>query len=101
MRDLIRKSELIEYIKGSENLLDFQKEECIQCIDVCEQQLESASEIQIVKNYIYHKPKVYRQKNMNWVVVRDILMSGTRNMGSTSCIEKCRELEIDPYAYEI
>ena len=36
MSDLISRSELIEMIEGSEELLDFQKDECIACIDACD-----------------------------------------------------------------
>ena len=36
MSDLISRSELIEMIKGTEQLLDFQKDECIACINSCD-----------------------------------------------------------------
>lgn len=36
MNDLISKSELIEIIKGTEELLNFQKDECIICINACD-----------------------------------------------------------------
>lgn len=34
--DLISRKELIEMIQGSEELLDFQKDECIACIEACD-----------------------------------------------------------------
>ena len=36
MSDLISRSELLEIIKGSEELIDFQKDECIACINSCD-----------------------------------------------------------------
>ena len=33
---LIDADELIEYIQGSDELLDFQKDECIECINACD-----------------------------------------------------------------
>ena len=36
MSDLISRSELLEIIKGSQELLDFQKDECIACINSCD-----------------------------------------------------------------
>lgn len=36
MGRLIDESELIEIIQGSEELLDFQKDECINCIKACD-----------------------------------------------------------------
>ena len=36
MSDLISRSELIEIIKGTDELLDFQKDECIICINACD-----------------------------------------------------------------
>lgn len=33
---LIDADELIEMIEGSEELLDFQKDECIQCVNACD-----------------------------------------------------------------
>ena len=36
MSDLISRSELLEIIKGTEKLLDFQKDECIACINSCD-----------------------------------------------------------------
>lgn len=58
-------------------------------------------ELRLLKNYLYHKPKTYRQRNQNFVVVRDLLMSGTSHAGMTSCVMKCHELGIDPYGYEL
>jgi len=36
MGRLIDESELIDIIQGSEELLDFQKDECIRCIKACD-----------------------------------------------------------------
>ena len=36
MRRLIDESELIEIIQGNEELLEFQKDECINCIKACD-----------------------------------------------------------------
>ena len=58
-------------------------------------------ELRIVKNFLGMMPKTYRKRSMNFVVVRDILMTGTSKMGRTSCCEKCTELGINPYGYEI
>lgn len=58
-------------------------------------------EIRLLKNYLSNMPKVYRFRNQNWVVVRDLLMTGTSHAGQTSCIMKCRELGIDPYGYDL
>lgn len=33
---LIDADKLIEYIQGSDDLLDFQKDECIECINACD-----------------------------------------------------------------
>ena len=58
-------------------------------------------ELIIIKNFIKQKPIVYRRRNQNYQIIGDILMNGTSHSGMTSCIEKCRELEIDPYGYKI
>jgi hypothetical protein len=60
---------------------------------------QKSSELNILRNFIQKMSKVYRHCNQNWVIVRDLLMSGTNTGGMTSCIEKCRELGIDPYGY--
>jgi hypothetical protein len=59
------------------------------------------NEMNIIKNFLRMMPKVYRERSDNWVVVRDILLSGTITAGMTSCIAKCRELGIDPYGYTL
>ena len=56
-------------------------------------------ELRIIRNFLSNMTKTYRRLTMNWVVVRDILMTGTSTAGSTSCIAKCRDLNIDPYGY--
>ena len=54
-------------------------------------------ELRILSNFINCMPKVYRQRNCNWAVIRDILLNGTSTAGRTSCIDKCIELQINPY----
>jgi len=61
--------------------------------------MDKGYELRIVRNFINKMPQTYRKRNINRVVIRDILMSGTRYMGSTSCDNKCIELGIDPYGY--
>ena len=60
-----------------------------------------ALELRVLENYIENMTKVYRRRNSNWVVVRDILLIGTSTSGRTSSINKCIELGIDPYEYEL
>ena len=60
-----------------------------------------SAELNILRNFIGMMPKTYRNRNQNWVAVRDILMSGTSTAGMTSCIKKCRDLGIDPYGYTL
>ena len=56
-------------------------------------------QIDILHNFIEMMPKVYRKRNCNWIVVRDILLYRTTTSGKTSCIKKCLELGIDPFGY--
>ena len=63
--------------------------------------MTKTEELRILKNFINCMTKTYRSRTANWCVVRDILMGGTPKMGSTSCIEKCTILGIDPFGYEI
>ena len=58
-----------------------------------------SAEFNILQNFLWKMPKTYRNRNQNWVAVRDILMSGTSTAGMTSCIKKCRDLGINPYGY--
>lgn len=58
-------------------------------------------ELRLLKNYIDNMPKAYRKRNVNWVIVRDLLMAGTLHAGRTSSINKCFELGIDAYDYEL
>ena len=53
-------------------------------------------EYRLLKNFIAHMPNTYRKKNVNWVIVKDFLQRGTSKGGSTSSVEKCRLLGIDP-----
>ena len=54
-------------------------------------------ELRLLKNYISMMPKVYSKRNINWCIVRDLLMQGTSTEGRTSCITKCYELGINPW----
>ncbi len=63
--------------------------------------LEDGFEIRLLKNYLSNMPKTYRARHINWVIVRDLLMSGTSTAGMTSCITKCHDLGIDPWGYEL
>jgi hypothetical protein len=58
-------------------------------------------EYRLLKNFIFHMPKAYRNRNQNWVVVKDFLQCGTSEGGATSCIRKCRLLGIDPDGYTL
>ena len=58
-------------------------------------------ELRILNNFLNMMTKAYRKRTINWVVVRDIFLIGTSTSGSTSCINKCKELGIDPYGYTI
>ena len=63
--------------------------------------MTKTEELRILKNFINCMTKAYRNRTINWCVVRDILMVGTSTMGSTSCIEKCTILGIDPFGYKL
>lgn len=58
-------------------------------------------ELRILNNFLDCMTKAYRQRNQNWLVVRDILLNRTSTAGKTSCIAKCIELKIDPWRYEL
>lgn len=51
MGRLIDETELIENIKGSEELLDFQKDECITCIDACDTAYNVKQVLEEIKEY--------------------------------------------------
>lgn len=63
--------------------------------------MKKETELIILNNFISSMPKSYRKRTINWCVVRDIFMRGTSTMGSTSCIGKCIDLDINPYGYEL
>jgi hypothetical protein len=63
--------------------------------------LSREDEMRIVMNFIGCMTKAYRLRTPNWVVVRDILMNRTYTAGRTSCIAKSRELDIDPWGYDL
>jgi len=58
-------------------------------------------ELRLLKNFISYMPKSYRKRTQNWVVVKNFLQWGTSKGGSTSSIEKCRMLGIDPYGHSV
>ena len=62
--------------------------------------MNKEDELRILRNFIRQKPIIYGVKTQNWVVVMDILLSGTSTGGRTSCIKKCIELGIDPYGHK-
>lgn len=59
------------------------------------------TEYRLLECFISHMPKTYRKRNINWVIVQAFLQYYTNKAGSTSSIEKCRMLDIDPYGNEI
>ena len=65
--------------------------------------METIIEMQfrLLRNFISNMPKVYRKRHQNWVIVKEFLQLGTSKGGSTSSIEKCRLLNIDPYGYSL
>ena len=63
--------------------------------------MNNNDELRILKNFLDHMPKAYRARNINWVVVRNILMHRTSTSGRTSCCKKCVQLRIDPYGYSL
>jgi hypothetical protein len=58
-------------------------------------------ELRILHNFIKSMTKTYRIRTPNWMVVRDILLTGTNHSGRTSCYEKCDELGIDADSFKI
>jgi hypothetical protein len=63
--------------------------------------MDKDESLRILKNFLNCMTKTYRTRTCNWCVVRDLIMQGTSTAGMTSCIEKCRELCIDPHGYKI
>ena len=55
----------------------------------------------LLRNFIAHMPKTYRKRTQNWVIVMNFLQRGTSRGGSTSSIEKCVLLGIDPDGYTL
>lgn len=58
-----------------------------------------ADELRVIRNYLHMMSKAYRERNTNWVIVRDIIMWGTCTAGCTSCMEECVRLGVDPYGF--
>lgn len=63
--------------------------------------MNKSDELRILDNFIRNMTKTYRNRHQNWVVVRDILMAGTPTAGSTSCIQKCIDIGINPDGYNL
>lgn len=63
--------------------------------------MNNTESLRVLQNFLHCMPKLYRKRHDNAAVVRDILLAGTSTAGRTSCIALCRELEIDPYGYEL
>ena len=60
-----------------------------------------ADDLQLIKNYLGHMTMIYRKTHMNFVVVQDLLLCGTRQRNTISAVRKCEELNIDPYGYDL
>jgi hypothetical protein len=45
--------------------------------------------------------KKYRERNPNWVIVRDLLLDGQRSHMCIEAMEECRRIGIDPEGYEL
>lgn len=60
-----------------------------------------ASELQILRNACSLMSKKWNRRTVNWAKVKFILLWGTNHSGSSSSIDKCRELGIDPWGYSL
>ncbi len=58
-------------------------------------------ELDVLNNFIHHMPKTYRKNHNNMFIVMDILLRNTNKAGSTSCHDKCIELGINPYSFNL
>lgn len=68
MGRLIDESELIEIIQGSEELLDFQKDECINCIKACDTTYDPdkvVEQLEKEKNPIYREDESIMSDRQN------------------------------------
>lgn len=63
--------------------------------------MDKAESLRIIRNYLARMPKTYRARNTNAMVVRDIILHGTRTAGQTSCMEYCQDIGIDPCGYTL
>lgn len=52
--------------------------------------------IRIIRNFLYHMPRAYRNRTPNYRVVMDILTAGTSHGGMTSAIAFCHDIGIAP-----
>jgi hypothetical protein len=104
------KKELVDHImllehnyQAAQDRLNQQAENFLKLCKECPEKRPASAEelIRFIKNYLRKMPRTYRERNQNWCVVRDLIMSGTSTAGMTSCIAKCNDLGIDPYGHEI
>lgn len=58
-------------------------------------------EYRLLEAYVNKLPKTYRKSNCNWVIAQEFLQYKTSKQGSTSSIEKCIDLGIDPDGYTL
>jgi len=58
-------------------------------------------EYRLLENFIFYMTKTYRERNQNWVIVKDFLQLGTHEGGATSSIRKCLILGINPDGYTL
>lgn len=63
--------------------------------------MDIETELRLIKNFLDCMTKAYRNRTVNWVVVRDLIMSGTSTAGKTSCIVECQRIGIDPWGYRL
>lgn len=55
----------------------------------------------ILHNYLAMMSKRYREKNPNWIVVRDLLLGGQHAGGCLYAMEECERIGVDPEGYEL
>lgn len=75
MGRLIDEAELIDIIQGSEELLDFQKEECINCIKACDT--------------VYDLDEVIKQLERNFENTEQFCLSNRKNCELFSHCDQC------------
>lgn len=55
------------------------------------------TERRILTNFLYAMPNSYARTSFNFAVVQDLITRGTNHGGSTSAIEECKRIGIDPF----